>query len=353
MKKIILFLYFILISSIPAYSAQIRIGVMLFETKTSEITEEQAMAITDIVIRNLQSTPSIAIVERERLRVIAMEHGLNLSSTNDDSSVIKLGQLAGCQYILLGSVTQLRQRYLSSTKLSWFLVSNAGDTNESQEATASLEARLIDVSTGRIVLSFAQSGSAIISDTKKPFSTSKETHSKSMLATHAVEAASSRLSDKVLEIIANEYPMVININKNGIRINRGRTSGVTTGTLYKVYQDGDEIFDLNGKSLGKKSVNLALLRVVNVHDNFSIVEIINRNDVKNQVEQKSSQKKTAKISSKIKTNRSGKSKKTEIGTENIEISRPILIREGDKIEAISFTEAEKLKLASQRIGEDK
>ena len=340
-KFLLISFFFAILFGHNAEAEQIRLGIMPFVSRTNEIGESQATAITDLITGILHSSPSIAVIERERLRVIAMENGFNASNEN---SITKLGQLSGCQYILLGAVTQITQRYLSSTKFSWFLTSKYSDgEDESQEATAKLEARIIDVATGRVVLSFSQSGSAIVSD--------KQKYSRKDLINRAIEAASSRLCDEVRKILVNEYSMVIAINKNNIRINRGRASSVNPGSLYKVYQDGEEIFDLNGKSLGKRKINLALLRVVNVQNDFSDVEIVSHDDVKNQAFQKNSKKKAAKTSSKTKTNRSNKSKKSE--TENIEIAQPILIHEGDKIEAISFAEAEKLKLASQRIGEDK
>ena len=322
---------------------------MPFASRTSEISSSQAAQVTSAITRNLNASPKISIIERERLRVIAREIGLDVNTTNQDSAM-KIGELAGCQYILLGSITQLTQRYLSSKQSHQFLLDTYyGDTNESQESTASLEARVIDVATGRVVLSFSQSGSATISDIRKEtiFSASGK-HSKNELAVRALEAASSRLGDKVREAIAGEFPMIISISKNNIRINRGSTSGVNVGAFYKVYQDGEELFDFNGKSLGKKVVNLALLRVTNVNNEFSTAEIINKDNTSQQNAKKAQPKKTDKTA-KSKSKKTSKSKKEE----NVVSTTPVLIREGDKIEAISFAEAEKLKLASQRIGEDK
>ena len=339
---------FLLFIAFPSHAAeQIRLGIMPFASRTSEISSSQASQVTSSITRNLNASPKISIIERERLRVIAREIGLDVNTTNQDSAM-KIGELAGCQYILLGSITQLTQRYLSSKQSYQFLLDTYyGNTNENQESTATLEARVIDVATGRVVLSFSQSGSATISDVRKAtiFSASGK-YSKNELALRALEAASSRLGDKVREAIAGEFPMIISIAKNNIRINRGNTSGVNVGAFYKVYQDGEEIFDWNGKSLGKRSVNLALLRVVNVNSEFSTVEIINKD---NQPNSKRAQPKKTGKATEAKKQKTSKSKKTE----NVVNITPALIREGDKIEAISFAEAEKLKIASQRIGDDK
>ena len=326
-KKIILCLcVFLFLSISHAEAEQIRLGVMPFQNRSEEVSERQAASISDIITRNFQASQSIAVMERERLRVIAIEQGLNVYADNySRNAAVKLGRIAGCKYILLGSITQLKQRYISSTKLSWFLGVDRGGTKESQETSAALEARLIDVSTGEVILSFSQSGSVIVSDTFKPYSTGKK-YSRGELAMRAVEAACSRLVDKVREVAVNEYAEISSINKNNIRINRGSSSGVNIGALYKVYQGGEELFDLDGKSLGKRIINLALLRVINVSGEFSTVEILGRDK---QDMQKPYSRKRKELKEDIKT--------------------PVLIREGDKIEAVSFFEAENLKLASQRL----
>ncbi|MBR0316842.1 MAG: hypothetical protein IJQ99_08245 [Synergistaceae bacterium] len=335
-KKIVFTAFLLCFSccSVVFANSQVRIGVMQFLSRTDEVSESQAVAVTDMITRILHSSPSIAVIERERLRVIAMEQGLNVS--NNDS-LSKLGQISGCQYVLLGAVTQLTQRYLSSLKYSRFLSDSYFEgIDESQETTAKLEARLIDVATGRVVLSFSQGGSAIVS--------SKQKYSRKDLVMRAIEAASSRLCDEVRKVLVNEYSTIIAMNKNNIRINRGRASGVNVGSLYKVYQEGEEIFDLNGKYLGKREVNLALLRVVSVQNEFAVTEIVD-NDVAKQQDIKKTEKKSAK------TKRKSKKKDTE--EKELQMEKSVLIREGDKIEAISFAEAEKLKLSDKRIGEEK
>lgn len=306
-------------------SEQIRLGITPFVSKSSEIKANQVARINDIMIKILQASPSISVIERERFMTIAREHSINLGS-GEQNSAMKLGQLAGCRYILLGSATQLTQRYISSKKATQFLLDTFyDDESESQEATATIEARLVDVTTGKVVLSFSKSGSVLISD--------KARKSSSELTSFALEAAASRLGNKIREVLANEYSMIISINRNNIRINRGSASGVNIGALYRVYQEGEELFDLNGQSLGKKMINLAILRVTKVNDEFSTVEVLKDG---RQVPQKSDNKKSSK------TKKVNNSKNTSILN--------LTIREGDKVEAISFSEAEKIKLATQRIG---
>ncbi|MBQ9526564.1 MAG: hypothetical protein IJR68_03045 [Fretibacterium sp.] len=324
-------LFFLLTLEAAAFAQpQVSLGIMPFLSRTREIGTNQAAQITDIITRILHVSRSISVIERERLRVIAMEHGLNTGSVNQDSAV-KIGQLAGCKYILLGSITQLTQRYLSARNTSLF---SFGDERALQESTATLEARLIDVTTGRVALSFSQSGSALISSDDE-----KKSRSGSDLAMQAIEAASSRLSDEVREVLADEHAMIISVNKKNIRINRGSMSGVNVGALYKVYEEGEEVFDLNGASLGKRSINRAIVRVTDVSSEFSTVEVLEEQvSASKKLEDKKAKKETTADKTK-KTGRAskGKSRGRDSGPSPI-------VREGDRIEAISFSEAEKLKL---------
>ena len=305
--------------------AQVRLAIMPFLSRTPEVSETQAAKVTDFVIRTLQASRSISVIERERLRLIAQEQGINFSSQSlSQASAVKIGNLAGCQYILLGSITQLSERYISK---------NEDFKNKyAREAMASIEARVIDIATGRVILSFSKKGSALKTTEsdkrKKTFSINASFSFREL----AIENAASRLGDKIREALVNEYAMIITINKNNIRINRGSSSGVKADYLYKVYQEGEEIFDLNGKSLGRKVVDLALLRVTDTQNEFSRVEVLNN------IAATSKSKKDNKYARK-KNNREDEAKTTI----------PLIIREGDKIELISFSESEKIVLSPQRI----
>ena len=340
MRKRILFFSFCLcfLVSVSANAAEkIRLGVMPFLIRTGTKTGEYSTTISDMIVKMLQASPSISVIERERLSVIAMEQGLKVNADNNDS-IIKLGQVAGCQYMLLGSIVESAHKY-SNTNFFFYAYNDyfsENTENRNHEYRVTLEARVVDVVTGRIVFSFSKSGSAI--KLAKQNSYGEPTYLR------ALEAASSRLVDDVRKVLANEYAMIISVNKNNIRINRGRASGVNVGSLYKVYQEGEEIFDLNGKYLGKREINLALLRVVSVQNEFAVTEIVN-NDVDKQQNIKKTDKKSAK------TKRKFKKKDTE--EKELQTEKPVLICEGDKIEAISFAEAEKLKLSDKRIGEEK
>ena len=102
----------------------IRIGIMKFLNRASGLSNQQAEAITDIFTRMLSKSRVIAIIERDRLDSIGREHKLNMSGLVDTGTAVEIGRIAGCQYMLLGSVTQFTKNvtnqkfaFINETKL--------------------------------------------------------------------------------------------------------------------------------------------------------------------------------------------------------------------------------------------
>lgn len=296
---------------------QIRLAVLPFVSRSSEVSSWQASQVTEMIMRGLHSSPSILLTERERLRTVLAEQGFNLlSGAFDQNTAVKIGKIIGCQYILFGSVMQVAEKYLTDS----FLLSGRA----TKETAAVIEARIIDVATRRIVLSMSETGSYMEILQERVQSSN---HRKA-----ALEIAASRLCDRVRALLADEYPAIISVRKNKIRINRGKNSGVNAGTLYRVYQEYEIPYEINGRSPGKHTISLAVIRVTDVQGGFSTAEVI-KPDTKSKTPGK---------------RKAGKNKRA--GREsNTDLPALELIREGDKVEIISSSEAERIILSSKRI----
>ena len=133
-----------------------------------------------------------------------------------------------------------------------------------QEVTLDIDAKLIDSSSGRVVLSFSKTGSGI------NFNNDDRVLSANVLRERAVNSAVSRLSDKIREVLANEYAIVLEVKSDAVRINRGGNSSVGIGALYRVYREGGELFDLDKTPLGKRMISIILLRISEAGDEDSI-----------------------------------------------------------------------------------
>jgi curli biogenesis system outer membrane secretion channel CsgG len=252
----------------------IRLGVMTFVSKADGVSSTQVGAITDVVTRHLTGSRTISVVEREQLSTIGREHRLNMSGLVDTNMAVEIGKLAGLQYMLLGSVTAFRNETsesLSSSYDSW-----------TRKVRVTLDARVVDVATGEVVLTMAES-----SENKKTNSRHKDKYgvrgssgypSTGEVSTGAIEAADSRLSSRLRNELG-EQPYVIAQNGGKVHISLGVNQGVRSGRQYLVYADGAEIRDpVDGTVIDRGKIPLAIVKISKPQGDFSVCDIVEERD---------------------------------------------------------------------------
>ena len=142
---------------------RVRLGIMRFDSKTYDVPDRMAAAITDIFGRVLFKSKGIMLVEREKLDEVMKELRLGMSGLVDEDTAAEVGKLAGCDYMLMGSITNLA-RASSGVAIPLFVVPvSVGSKNQKVKAT--LDVRLVKVETGEIVFAETADGNASKSDT--------------------------------------------------------------------------------------------------------------------------------------------------------------------------------------------
>ncbi|MBQ9526565.1 MAG: hypothetical protein IJR68_03050 [Fretibacterium sp.] len=245
----------------------IRMGVLRFISRANGVSNQQAEAITDIFARILSGSRSIALIERERLSEIGREHKLNMSGMVDAGTAIKVGALAGCQYMLLGAVTQFDKSEKTESFGQLF-----SETRRNAQVT--IDMRVVDVATGEVILSLAERGEASQKDTNINIVVDQKTREMDDLTGQAIADAASKLGRKIRETVAGEYIQVLIAGGREVTINAGATSGVKKGDHYLVYMDGAEITDIDGTVLDRRSHNLAAIRVAEVRSDISTAHVV-------------------------------------------------------------------------------
>ena len=286
----------IAVSAFSACASDIvRVGVVRFDIRANGVSRQQADAITDEFARMLANSRSIAVIERERLDSIGQEHRLNMSGLIDSRTAVEIGRFAGLQYIITGAVTQ----FATSSSAQAFL-GIAAEAKE--EAKVTIDMRVIDVQTGEIVLALAETGSATHNSSSFVLGSLASSGNKDSghIQEAAISDAVSKLGNRLKEAVAGEYSQVLSAGGRDIIISLGATSGVKAGNLYKVYAEGEEIRDMQGNVIGRRVSPVAVVRVAEVQNDFSVSHVIDKG------------------------------------------GNPSLIRRGDKIEPISSSDAKKL-----------
>jgi curli biogenesis system outer membrane secretion channel CsgG len=271
----VLSLFFLLMGkSAEGAEDAIRLGVMAFVSKADGVSSQQAGAITDVVARHLSGSRTIAVIERDRLGTIGREHKLNMSGLVDTNMAVELGKLAGLQYMLLGTVTAFRNETsesFSSSYDSW-----------TRKVRVTLDARVVDVTTGEVVLSLSESRSA-----EKTNSRHKDKYGvrgssgypdSAGVVASAIESAASRLASRLRNELG-EQPYVIAQNGGKVHISLGVNQGVKNGNQYLVYADGAEVRDpVDGTVIDRGKVPLAIVKVSKPQGDYSVCDIVSERD---------------------------------------------------------------------------
>ena len=205
----------ILSSSLADAEPQMRLAVVNI-TDTPDLSQQSGI-IAGNFTGALAKSEAFALAEREELDLVMREQKINASQLDTPESAGRIGRLMSCEYVLLLSLTY----------------------NNSPVASV----RIIEVPTSKIVFSGTE-----ITDTSDASS---------------VNAAGSRLANDVLEVLAGEHAVITEIGDKEVTINRGSSSGVRNGDIYRVYM-----------GTSRNNVNLAVIRVKDVRTGFSSAEIM-------------------------------------------------------------------------------
>jgi hypothetical protein len=232
---------------------KIRVGVLEFQNKISGVSDRQAAIVTDIFLRPLLNSQSINIYEHRDLEKLAEEQHINISGLMDEDTAIKIGKIHGDQYLVLGSITKL----------------DRGESRGEHEAWATLDVRVVDVTTSQIRMSLSESG---YSKSNQEFSADNLFSGSEIggLEARAVMDAASRLGHEIRENLGSEYTFVTSASGKDYRIDAGSYKGVQDGALYVAYVDGKPIRDINDNVIEFEKIDLALLRVQDVQDDYSV-----------------------------------------------------------------------------------
>jgi len=194
----------------PAFDTSNIHRIAIIEFKNYSQRMEAGQVLTGKMVQRFHNSASFEVVERQELDTILREHSLNLSGAINESQVVEIGNLAGVDAFIFGSVT-----YYFGEASSPYSVSNSTITATMVDVSAAVtvDIKIVSVETAQTLWSsqasktFNGSGytSYRINDDASPLSAI------AAAMTNPVKPPSVQSCiDYVAEVAANElfYPFV-------------------------------------------------------------------------------------------------------------------------------------------------
>ena len=182
----------------------VRLGIMNFTSKTTDVPDGMAAVISDFFRRMLFKSEGITLLERERLDDITEELKLGMSGLVSDKTAAKIGKLAGCQYVLLGSITNLAKGG-SGVGLPGFVPILGGIGVSKEKVKAVLDVRVVDVETAKVVFAESAEGEASKSDTGVTlYGIDFKNSEFGGIENLAIAQATSKLAPKIEEVLTGK-----------------------------------------------------------------------------------------------------------------------------------------------------
>lgn len=233
--------------------AATRVAVVDF---TDETGMDMAGHVVGGIVERLIAHPEFDVYERNRLKYILDEQGLQQTGLVSENQAVDLGKLAGVQYIITGQVTQATLDQLSTP------IPYLGLINQ-DVARVSFHVDMIDVATGQII------------NTKTSFDGKKTSTSLGGMANN--EGLLYKAADIAVEgfmLALNEkYPIIGKIVETAsdyeIYINLGSKAGMKRGQKLTVYSEDRPIMS-DGQVIGVRRTKVGEVKILEVQPDMCV-----------------------------------------------------------------------------------
>lgn len=216
-------------SPLPLFQMGFRrkVTILDFENKTTYKDEKIEDAVTKKLSDKLEATGRVVVMDRMMVTEMLTKEGLKFATLAEPSIMKRAHQSIGIQALALGTVTDVS-----------VLSSKASETldEEVSFATAKIEIRLIDASTGNLLKTFI--GRSPIFGTKEAGE-----YSRSKAVLKAIDFG----LDDILEGFFRQLDLldwattIARIEGDQLYINAGKLSGLRIGDTLEVFEPGKEI----------------------------------------------------------------------------------------------------------------
>lgn len=265
---------FIQISPADAAGKKIRVAVFDFENNSSWYYwgDNLGKAAGDEFVTQLVNSGEFTVIERSKIAAVLAEQGLGASGAMQASQAPKIGKLLGAQLLFTGSITAFSIKKTGGTI--------AGFGASFGKAESKLDVRMIDTTTGEILLAATGAGNKKMGGAAFK-GVSFEQEYDYGVASEALRPAVEEVTRKVLAQmpkLASLAPVagagkVVDVKgPTKIYIDGGQEGGVNVGDVYAVYRVTEEIKDEDGNVLDTVTAQVGQIVVTQVLSKSAIAE---------------------------------------------------------------------------------
>ncbi|MFH0886822.1 MAG: CsgG/HfaB family protein [bacterium] len=257
----------LIFGTLSAQAAKPKVAVIDFEIGVDNAPSNIGSGIADMLTTALVKSGKVEVYERSRLNAVLGEQGLGMTGLVDPKTSIKMGKLLGVQYLIMGKLTEYGVSESGSDIGSFSFKTN--------EARVAADCRMIDTTTGRILLADtgvgteSQSG---VSESANAISIGMEGYDTSIIG----KATRKAIEDMVNKISANIQleGRVLTVSGSVVRVNLGKDQ-TKVGDLFEVLRMGEAIKDPDtGEVLDVETVKVGKIQITKVMPKLSEASIV-------------------------------------------------------------------------------
>jgi curli biogenesis system outer membrane secretion channel CsgG len=266
-----------------------RVAILEFDNKASLSRQWRlSEGMRDILVDSLVKTNRYTVLTRRDLGPVLTELDIQREPYFRQEGKLQQGKLKNLQYLIKGAVTDFAHVEGGTLRVlgSKFGIGGSGDI-----AVVSVTLYVISVESGEIIASKTMEGTASAGtvDFKVAYK-DVAIGGKSFFRTplgRATQEVMDQCLEHIAEAIATErwYPSAVKVEGSRIIISGGKDRLVALDSQWSAYEEGEALVDpKSGDVLGREPGMLSgRIRVTEVHDRYSVAEILDGEFVVGQV----------------------------------------------------------------------
>jgi curli biogenesis system outer membrane secretion channel CsgG len=232
-----------------------RVAVLEFANKTV-FGKRLGTSAADILVSELGKSGKFILIEREKLGRLAEEKKLGLTGLIDSNTAVSAGNMLGAAAVIFGTISN----FGTDTESSGAIISQS----KRQRATCTVDVRVVDVETGRVI--YTDSGKGVAEKSSGTFfGIGSSAGYDETLEGEALRSAIVKLTENISSQI-NAEPWachIAEVTEEKIYIDAGKMSGIKKGSRVAVFSLGKEIVNTTtGLVLGREEKKAAIAEVV-------------------------------------------------------------------------------------------